>query len=86
MDHMTDNETPQPVTASPAPAGRRLIVEGAVFIAAALLVKGVIMGTPFATGPLRHWYVQTLLVAAAVGLFWGGEWLIRRGYNRRAQR
>jgi len=84
MNGMTQPETqPQPAT---PPARRSLIIEGAVFLAAALVVKGLIMGSPFAEGPLRHWYVQGLLVAVAVGLFWAGERLIRRGYQRRASR
>ena len=81
MDGMTDID-PQH-SPEPAPARRAWIIEGAVLIGAALVVRAVIRVTPLADGPLRHWYAQAALVAAGLGLFWAGHRLIGRGYGSR---
>ncbi|MEV4701919.1 hypothetical protein [Actinoplanes sp. NPDC049316] len=64
-------------------AHRGWVVQGAVLLLAAAVVKGLVLAGQFADSPLRHWYVQVALVVGGVGLYAAGDWLIGRGYRAR---
>lgn len=71
-------------TSDPAPAARSpWLWAGIAGFVVFVLLKGVSRVFPFdPDGWLGRWYVQALIVAIAVGVFWAASRLIGRAYRR----